>query len=564
MQRARHQFLAGARLAAHQHRRHAARHLDDALLDGLHGVGRADHLLQCLRATRRALGRRRGAARRPGRLRRTAGGLDRRGRHGAELLQVHRLGQIVEGAGLQGLDGVFRRAVGRHHDAALGALVLAQVDQQVEPRAVGQPHVGDHRVEALLLQLGLGLVHRGRGFHAVAFAQQGQLVQRAQVGLVVDDQHVGVGAGGGCGSHQTTMLSSGAGCVPTLLGLRKATEKALPSIRAAGRAAHCTPVADGCAVAFAQLAADVQAQAGGAAFGGEERLEQVLLHRLFQRLAVAPDLQRGLAAGRQAGGHLQRIVVRADVAPRVVQQVDEHAAQVVGLELHAGLRRLQLHAHAAPLAGLAAPVAADGVHRVVQRQRRRRRQLGAVLHPRDVQHLFGDLGQPLGVLPHHQRQPLVGRIVQVFIQQRIGLHDGGQRVADFVRDGSRHAAHGRQLLGAQPRFHLAQVVQEDHAQVAGAELLRAGHARAHAHTARAVAGVVDHDVAGLRLAVLEGGARQVQQRPPGGFGGQGERVVGGGAGTTQQLARRRVGGARRADARRPPARRRTRSRSPAR
>ena len=56
------------------------------------------------------------------------------------------------------------------------------------------------------------------------------------------------------------------------------------------------------------------------------------------------------------------------------------------------------------------------------------------------------------------------RVFEVFSEQGGGLHDGGQRVADFMGHGSRHAPHGGQLLGAQAGLHLPQVVQKHHAQ----------------------------------------------------------------------------------------------------
>ena len=47
MQGACHQLFAGTRLATHQHRRHAARHLGHALLDVAHGFGLAHQAIQC-------------------------------------------------------------------------------------------------------------------------------------------------------------------------------------------------------------------------------------------------------------------------------------------------------------------------------------------------------------------------------------------------------------------------------------------------------------------------------------------------------------------------------------
>ena len=126
--RARDQFLAGARLAVHQHRRHAARHLLD----------QRAHLLHRRRTRRPAAasaaaapaartargGRSRAARRRCSDGRPTApssapcgAAAERRRDDRAELLQVDRLGQVVVGAGLQRLDRVLGRAVGGDDDA---------------------------------------------------------------------------------------------------------------------------------------------------------------------------------------------------------------------------------------------------------------------------------------------------------------------------------------------------------------------------------------------------------------------------------------------------------------
>ena len=111
-----------------------------------------------------------------------------RGHHRAELLEIHGLGEVVEGARAQGLHGVFRRTVGGHHHAALAPLLVAQVLQQFHAKAVGQAHVADDHVEAFGLQLLACFEQGGGGIDAVALAQQGQLVQGAQVGFVVDHQ----------------------------------------------------------------------------------------------------------------------------------------------------------------------------------------------------------------------------------------------------------------------------------------------------------------------------------------------------------------------------------------
>lgn len=91
-----------------------------------------------------------------------------------------------------------------------------------------------------------------------------------------------------------------------------------------------------------------------------------------------------------------------------------------------------------------------------------------VLHARDVQHLLGNAGQAICVLLHHARQSEVSRVFQVLLQQGIGLNNGREGVANLVGDGCGHSAHGRQLFGAQPGFHFAQIMQKHHAQAFGA------------------------------------------------------------------------------------------------
>jgi hypothetical protein len=136
-------------------------------------------------------------------------GLHRGSDHGTELLQVDRLREVVERARLERLDRVFRRAVGRHHHAALAALVLLDAVDDLHALSVGQAHVGDHRIEARGLQVLPGFGHAARGLDAIALAQQRQLIQRAQVGLVVDDKDLrGTRGGREWGAHDA-IVSAG-------------------------------------------------------------------------------------------------------------------------------------------------------------------------------------------------------------------------------------------------------------------------------------------------------------------------------------------------------------------
>ena len=133
MNRARHQFLARARLATHQHRRHAARDLLDEAAHLLHHVRGTGQAVE--RAARRgtlALGAALACTLAPtftaltGRRRRSHGhrAAERRCHHGAELLQINRLGEVVIRAGLQRFDGVFSRTVSGDDDGLFVAAGL--------------------------------------------------------------------------------------------------------------------------------------------------------------------------------------------------------------------------------------------------------------------------------------------------------------------------------------------------------------------------------------------------------------------------------------------------------
>ena len=65
-----------------------------------------------------------------------------------KLAQVDRLGEVVEGAGLERLDRALGRAVGGDDDDLFRAAVTLEPMQQIEAVAVGQAHVGDHGVIA--------------------------------------------------------------------------------------------------------------------------------------------------------------------------------------------------------------------------------------------------------------------------------------------------------------------------------------------------------------------------------------------------------------------------------
>ena len=67
--------------------------------------------------------------------------------HAPKLIQIDRLGQIIEGPYLERPHGVVGRTLGRDHDAALAALLLLQPLNQLQPQAVGQAHIRDQHSE---------------------------------------------------------------------------------------------------------------------------------------------------------------------------------------------------------------------------------------------------------------------------------------------------------------------------------------------------------------------------------------------------------------------------------
>ncbi len=67
--------------------------------------------------------------------------------------------------------------------------MLADVAHQLQTVAVWQTHVGQAQVEALRFEQRVCLGHARRGCHRQSHAQQRQLEQFADVGLVIDHQN---------------------------------------------------------------------------------------------------------------------------------------------------------------------------------------------------------------------------------------------------------------------------------------------------------------------------------------------------------------------------------------
>ena len=204
MHGARYQFLAGTRFPAYQHRCHTPGHFDNARFHRPHHGRFADQLLQhdrCMGRIARACSTRCCARHCDAGLAlghcqaHVSGFLDGRRHDTAKLLEIDRLGEVVKGPGLERLDRILGRAVGGDHHAAFRALLCRQVAQQFKPQAVGQAHVGDDGIKALQLELLTGLQQVTGSFYPVALPEQRQLVQSAQIRLVINDQDAG-GQGG--------------------------------------------------------------------------------------------------------------------------------------------------------------------------------------------------------------------------------------------------------------------------------------------------------------------------------------------------------------------------------
>jgi hypothetical protein len=201
----RHQLLAGARLAVHQHRRHRARQLLHQRAHLPHGLGATGQAQQGGTAGGCGLRLRLephdgGSAPHRGGSARVAS--ECTGHHGAELTQIDRLGQVVVGAGLEGLDGVLGRTEGGDDDGALATSLLLEPGQHIHARTVGQSHVGDDHLIALVAQQRQGLGNRLGAVQLIPLAQQRQLVQGAQVGFVVDDEQAFGGHVGAVGDRR--------------------------------------------------------------------------------------------------------------------------------------------------------------------------------------------------------------------------------------------------------------------------------------------------------------------------------------------------------------------------
>ena len=107
-----------------------------------------------------------------------------------QLVEIDRLGQVIEGARLQRGHGVLGAAVGGDHgDRRAGR--LRDFAYQLKAGAVRQAHVGQAQRVPVAREQRTRRRYRFRRVHVQPEAQQRERQQLAQIRLVVDDEHRG-------------------------------------------------------------------------------------------------------------------------------------------------------------------------------------------------------------------------------------------------------------------------------------------------------------------------------------------------------------------------------------
>ena len=116
-----------------------------------------------------------------------------------DLVRRERLGDVVVGAPLDGVDrGLDAALPGDHDDLDAGPLAANAVEQ-LEPADARQGEVGEHQVGLLPLELRDRVDGVGDGNHAVALGAQRVAQRLAHGGVVIDDEDSRLG-GHGCPS----------------------------------------------------------------------------------------------------------------------------------------------------------------------------------------------------------------------------------------------------------------------------------------------------------------------------------------------------------------------------
>ena len=117
-----------------------------------------------------------------------------------------------------------------------------------------------------------------------------------------------------------------------------------------------------------------------------------------------------------------------------------------------------------------------------------------MLNAGDVEYIVHNFFQPFGILLDHLGKLLVPGVREVFVQQGVGLGNRGQRVSNFVGDGSGHPAHARQLVGSHSSLHFALILKEHDAKTFRARALRSGELGPNPHAPGALSCMMNRDV----------------------------------------------------------------------
>jgi len=102
--------------------------------------------------------------------------------------KMKRLGEIIIGTRLHGLDGGLHAAVGGQHQGLQLRLTFLELAQKVDAGAVGQVQVQEGNVKLLLLCFGKGVGKAGSGGNCQALLAQAPLQGFAEVIVVIHNQ----------------------------------------------------------------------------------------------------------------------------------------------------------------------------------------------------------------------------------------------------------------------------------------------------------------------------------------------------------------------------------------
>ena len=187
-----HQLLARPRLAADEHRRARRREHADELVD-------LDHLRRAAHAGVHPL--RRGRALGDGAAAAAGGAVAQAAvHHQLQLVQVHRLDQVVVRPVADGVDGGAHVLVAGDDDHVHLRHPLVDGVQQLQPAHPAHLHVREHHVGAVLVQHPQRLLGAGGGAHLEVGAHEVEFQRDQHGGIVVDQQklsaHGGIRGGG--------------------------------------------------------------------------------------------------------------------------------------------------------------------------------------------------------------------------------------------------------------------------------------------------------------------------------------------------------------------------------